>query len=121
MGLGPATLALYHQMKILGLFDGIENVLELGAQQVWAHPGEQIKRLYREFGVPDPSEDLLSRLPHNKVSGRELYTDLGMNYTCVDLDPSFDSINLDLKAVCVTSNANGFKGVRRESVHSPLR
>ena len=104
MGLGPATLALYHQMKILGLFDGIENVLELGAQQVWAHPGEQIKRLYRD-----------------KVSGRELYTDLGMNYTCVDLDPSFDSINLDLKAVCVTSNANGFKGVRRESVHSPLR
>ena len=96
MGLGPASLALYRQMKILGLFDQVKEVLELGAQQVWARPGNLIHELYKEFGASGPSADFLTRLPSNQVSGRELYTDLGMNYTCVDVEPSFGAINLDL-------------------------
>ena len=34
MGLGPPVLALYRQLKGLGVFDGITDVMELGAQNV---------------------------------------------------------------------------------------
>ena len=32
MGLGPNVLALYHQLKILGRFDVVTDVVELGSQ-----------------------------------------------------------------------------------------
>lgn len=96
MGLGPASLALYHQMKVQGLFEDVKEVLELGAQQVWAPAGQLVPGLYKAFGAKEPSPEFLAKLPSNQASGRELYTDLGMNYTCVDVEPSFGAINLDL-------------------------
>src|SRR5262245_23526987 len=35
MGLGPPILALYRQLKLLGTFEDIDSVVELGSQGVW--------------------------------------------------------------------------------------
>ena len=43
MGLGPPILALYTQLKQLGVLDGVTEVMELGAQNVWSG--------YQKFGI----------------------------------------------------------------------
>jgi len=96
MGLGPPVLALYRQLKGLGVFDGITDVMELGAQNVWCPQSELVKALFKAFGKPEPSAAMLNRFANWKGSGLELYTALGFNYRCVDLDPQFNSIPLDL-------------------------
>lgn len=96
MGLGPPVLALYRQLKAAGVFDGITEVMELGAQNVWCPQSELVKSLFKAFDKPEPSAEMLSRFANWKGSGLELYTALGFNYRCVDLDPQFNSIPLDL-------------------------
>ena len=96
MGLGPPVLALYRQLKGLGVFDGVTNVMELGAQNVWCPQSELVRALFKAFGKPEPPDDMLRRFADWKGSGLELYTALGFNYRCVDLDPQFNSIPLDL-------------------------
>src|SRR5215475_11187310 len=96
MGLGPPVLALYRQLKGLGVFDGITDVMELGAQNVWCPQSELVKALFKAFGKPEPSAEMLNRFANWKGSGLELYTALGFNYRCVDLDSQFNSIPLDL-------------------------
>src|SRR6516162_2103869 len=87
MGLGPPVLALYRQLKGLGVFDGITDVMELGAQNVWCPQSELVKALFKAFGKPEPSAAMLNRFANWKGSGLELYTALGFNYRCVDFDP----------------------------------
>lgn len=96
MGLGPPILALYRQLKGLGVFDDVTNVMELGAQNVWCPRPELVKNLFRAFGKPEPPQDMLDRFANWKGSAKELYTALGFNFCCIDVDPQFDSIRLDL-------------------------
>jgi hypothetical protein len=96
MGLGPPVLALYCQLKRLGVFEGITDVMELGAQNVWCPKPGIVKKLFEAFGKPPPPPDMLDRFANWKGSGSELYTALGFTYHCVDLDPQFNSIPLDL-------------------------
>ena len=96
MGLGPPVLALYRQMKELGLFDNVSKVIELGAQNVWCPKRNLVKGLFDSFGRPHPSNEILESFSNWKGSARDLYTLLGMEYECVDVDPSFNSIRLDL-------------------------
>jgi hypothetical protein len=96
MGLGPPVLALYCQLKRLGVFEGITDVMELGAQNVWCPKAGIVKKLFEAFGKPPPPPDMLDRFANWKGSGLELYTALGFSYHCVDLDPQFNSIRLDL-------------------------
>lgn len=96
MGLGPPILALYKQLKYLGIFENVTDVIELGAQNVWCPRRQIVRELFEAFSKPEPPADMLERFANWQGSGRELHLALGMNYTCVDLDPSFDSITLDL-------------------------
>ena len=96
MGLGPPVLALYRQLKGLGVFEGITDVMELGAQNVWCPKAGLVKNLFEAFGKPPPPADLLDRFANWKGSGLELYTALGFTYHCIDLDSKFNAIPLDL-------------------------
>jgi len=96
MGLGPPMLALYTQLKQLGVFDGVIEVMELGAQNVWCPRAQIVKQLFAAFSRPEPPADMLKRFADWQGSASELHLALGMNYACVDLDPSFNSIALDL-------------------------
>src|ERR1700730_15578274 len=96
MGLGPPVLALYRQLKELGVFDGVADVMELGAQAVWCPKSNLVKGLFDACGKPAPSADMLHRFANWKGSAQELYTSLGFNYQCIDVDPSSNSIRLDL-------------------------
>src|SRR5687767_13589349 len=96
MGLGPPILALYRQMRVLGAFDGIHSVMELGAQSVQCTRTRLVQALFEVFGKPPPKEDMLARFANWKGSGRELYEALGFSYQCLDLDPSFGSMRFDL-------------------------
>src|SRR5256885_7367791 len=95
MGLGPPVLALYRQMKVLGAFEGIQSVMELGAQAAWCSRPMLVKSLFEAFGRSAP-DGMLERLENWKGSGRELHEALGFSYQCLDLDPSFGSIRFDL-------------------------
>lgn len=96
MGLGPQILALYRQMKVLGAFEGIHSVIELGAQAVWCPRRRLVQSLFEAFERPAPDNDMLDRFANWKGSGRELYEALGFSYQCVDLNPSFESVRMDL-------------------------
>ena len=96
MGLGPPILALYRQLKGLGAFDGIHSVMELGAQNVWCPRPELVKSLFRAFDKLAPAQDMLDRFANWKGSALELYTALGFEYQCIDVDPQFNSIRIDL-------------------------
>jgi SAM-dependent methyltransferase len=96
MGLGPQVLALYQQLKGLGAFEGINSVMELGAQNVWCPRAELAKNLFRAFDKPPPPQDMLDRFANWKGSAKELYTALGFDFHCIDVDPQFESIRLDL-------------------------
>jgi len=77
MGLGPPVLALYCQLKRLGVFEGITDVMELGAQNVWCPKAGIVKKLFEAFGKQPPPPDMLDRFANWKGSGMELYTALG--------------------------------------------
>jgi SAM-dependent methyltransferase len=96
MGLGPPILALYRQLKGLGALDGINSVMELGAQNVWCPRPELVKNLFRAFDRPEPPQEMLDRFANWKGSAQELYTALGFDFHCIDVDPQFNSIRLDL-------------------------
>jgi len=96
MGLGPPILALYRQLKGLGAFDGISSVMELGAQNVWCPRPELVRNLFRAFDKPEPAQDMLDRCANWKGSAQELYAALGFDFHCIDVDPQFNSIRLDL-------------------------
>src|SRR5688572_6463114 len=96
MGLGPPILALYRQTKVLGAFEGIHKIMELGAQSVWCPRRKLAQSLFEAFGKPATAEDMLDRFSNWKGSGRELYEALGFAYQCLDLEPSHGSIRFDL-------------------------
>jgi hypothetical protein len=96
MGLGPPILALYTQLKQPGVLDGVTEVMELGAQNVSCPRAQIVRELFHAFSQPAPPDDMLKRFADWRGSAGELHLALGMNYACVDLDPSFNSIALDL-------------------------
>jgi hypothetical protein len=107
VGLGPPILALYRQMKVLGAFEGVHNVIELGAQSVQCTRKRLVQALFDAFGRPPPPADMLERFANWKGSGRELHEALGHSYRCVDLDPSFGSVRMDLNLDSVPEAEKG--------------
>jgi SAM-dependent methyltransferase len=100
VGLGPNVLSLYRQMKILGLFEGITDVAELGSQGVWCPDKRTLVGLFEAFDRPLPPDSELA--PYLQASGtghassRHLHESLGFKYDCIDIDAKFGSITLDL-------------------------
>lgn len=99
MGLGPNILALYHQLRQLGVFEGVTDVVELGSQGVWCPDRRLLVGLFEAFGRPVPPENELTPYISANGSGqapsRHLHEALGFRYTCVDFDANFGSIPLD--------------------------
>jgi hypothetical protein len=96
VGLGPPVIELYRQLKILGAFDGVRNVMELGSQDFWCPQQNLIKALCAAFGRSEPPPELLQTTNTNQLPARRLYEALGMTYECVDVDGRVGSLVLDL-------------------------
>jgi hypothetical protein len=100
MGLGPNVLALYRQMKLLGAFDGVTDIIELGSQGVWCPDRRLLTGLFEAFGKPvPPAHELRPYINSNgtgHASSRHLHEHLGFNYNCIDLDGNFGALQLDL-------------------------
>jgi hypothetical protein len=100
MGLGPPILALYHQMKRLGAFEGITDVIELGSQGVWCPDPRLLEGLFDAFGKPMPPESEIA--PYINATGtgvaasRHLHEKLGFRYECLDIDANFGALTMDL-------------------------
>jgi len=96
MGLGPPVIALYHQLKALGLFDEVLEVMELGSQNVWCPQTKMMKDLFTAFGRPVPAETIVQSFANWTGSARDLYEGLGFKYNCVDTDGKFGALVLDI-------------------------
>lgn len=96
MGVGPPIIALYTQLKSLGIFDDIHDVMELGAQNVWCPRPQLVRNLFKVFDRPLPPQEMLDRFANWKGSALELHEGLGHKYSCIDVDPQCHSIKLDL-------------------------
>lgn len=97
MGIGPATLALYSQLKRSEALPNIDRVFELGAQNVWCPPSSgMLEDLFDAFGRPSPPIDFVKSVEENSCSARDLHELLGQEYTCIDLASDLESIKLDL-------------------------
>src|SRR5260221_6793172 len=107
MGLGPPILALYRQMRMLGAFEGVTKVVELGAQAAWCPRPKLVQSLFEAFKRPPPSAEMLERFANWKGSARELYEGLGFSYACLDLDPSYGSLRFDLNLDSVPAEQAG--------------
>lgn len=115
MGLGPNILALYRQMKILGQFDGITDVVELGSQGVWCPDRRMLTGLFEAFGKPVPPDAELQPYLNNTGTGvapsRHLHENLGFRYDCIDIDAKFGSLALDLNFDSVPAQYRGRFGL----------
>src|SRR5260370_3533833 len=84
MGLGPPILALYRQLKLLGAFEGINSVVELGSQGVWCSSRRLLHGLFEAFGRPIPSRDELDIYINSTGTGlapsRHLHEKLDIKY-----------------------------------------
>lgn len=107
MGLGPPIIALYRQLKAQGAFNDVHNVIELGSQAVWCPRRQLVQSLFEAFGKPPPDSAMLERFANWKGSARELHEALGHSYRCVDVDPSFESIRMDLNFDSVPEGEKG--------------
>jgi hypothetical protein len=96
MGLGPPIIALYHQLKTLGLFDDVKSVAELGSQNVWCPQRVMMHDLFRVFGRVAPPPHIIDAFADWKGSSRDLHEHLGMEYACIDVDERFGSLTLDM-------------------------
>jgi hypothetical protein len=100
MGLGPPILGLYRQLKILGTFDNIDSVVELGSQGVWCPDRRLLTGLYDAFGRERPPEKEIQLYINSTGTGhapsRHLHESLGFKYQCIDIDGNFGSIGLDM-------------------------
>lgn len=96
MGLGPPVIALYQQLKMLGIFTDIQQVMELGSQNVWCPQSTMMQRLFEDYNRPKPSEELLKSFANRTGSARDFYEGLGLEYNCIDTDGKFGTLTLDI-------------------------
>jgi len=115
MGLGPTILSLYHQLKVLGAFDGIDSVIELGSQGVWCPDRRLLVNLFEAFGRPLPPDSELGIYINNTGTGRapsrHLHEKLGFKYHCVDIDGNFGSLTYDINFDSVPPEHRGKYGM----------
>src|SRR5262249_2031248 len=115
MGLGPPILALYRQLELLGTFEDIDSVVELGSQGVWCPDRRLLLGLFEAFGRPTPSGDELDVYINSTGTGlaasRHLHEKLGFKYDCVDIDGNFGSLTLDINFDAVPPQARGKYGL----------
>lgn len=107
MGLGPPVIALYQQLKTLGIFDDVQQVMELGSQNVWCPHTTMMRHLFEAFNQPSPSEELLQSFANWNGSARDFYQGLGFKYNCVDTDGKFGALTLDINFDPVPSDHLG--------------
>jgi SAM-dependent methyltransferase len=96
MGLGPPVLELYRQLKILGAFEGVRDVMELGSQDFWCPQQNLVRALCAAFGRGEPAPELLRTSNASQLPARLLYEALGLTYQCVDVDGRAGSLVLDM-------------------------
>lgn len=92
MGISFESIALYRQLKQLGLFDSVRAVMEVGSQDLKCRGHERaVTELYEAFGKAPGSEG-----PIVDGAARRLYEALGFSYACVDTDGRYGALALDL-------------------------
>ncbi len=115
MGLGPPILALYRQLKLLGAFEGVDSVVELGSQGVWCPDRRLLTGLFEAFGRPiPPSQELdiyINSTGTGLAASRHLHEKLGFKYDCVDIDGKFGSLTLDINFDSVPPQSRGKYGL----------
>jgi hypothetical protein len=111
MGLGPQTIELYRQLKLLGALEGIANVMELGSQDFWCPQRHLVEGLFAAFGKSELPSDLLGTMLSNLRPARLLYEALGFEYTCVDVDDRPGTLCLDLNFDVVPEDHVGRYGL----------
>ena len=115
MGLGPTILSLYRQLKLLGSFDGVDSVIELGSQGVWCPDRRLLDGLFEAFGRPIPPDSEIGLYINNTGTGlapsRHLHENLGFKYDCVDIDGNFGSLTLDINFDAVPPGYRGKYGL----------
>ena len=107
MGLGPPIIALYHQLKTLGVFNGVRSVVELGSQTVWCPQRTMMRNLFCAFGREAPRDAAMKSFANGTGAGRDLYEHLGMTYTCIDVDARFGSLKLEMNFDAVPPEHRG--------------
>lgn len=100
MGLGPAAVKLTLELWKRGLFENVNSVLDMGAQELHLKLTD-FEYLLNSAGIEDyPREQFkaLSVWPGSpRLSSKHLYHLLGINnYKCIDLQSAHDSIIVDL-------------------------
>jgi hypothetical protein len=111
MGLGPTIIELYRQLKLQGALEGVTNVIELGSQDYWCPQQNLMRGLFTAFGRGEPAAKLLSTTNVNQLPARLLYTALGIDYTCVDVDRRPGSVLMDLNFDSVPVEHKGKYGL----------
>src|SRR5262245_51763233 len=115
MGLGPKMLALYRQLKIMGLLEGVTDVIELGSQVVRSPERGPVDALFEAFARPPLSETemalFLGADPPGKAPSRLLHERLGFRYDCIDIDGQFGALALDLNFDAVPEERRGRYGL----------
>lgn len=85
MGIDVHALRYIENLKKAGHLDGVERVMELGAQYVHATEKDLV-RFARAFG----------KSGREVRSGRDLHEMIGLSFACIDTSGEFDSIVVDL-------------------------
>jgi hypothetical protein len=111
MGLGPPILALYRQLKLMGAFNGIESVVELGSQGVWCPDVRLVSGLFKAFERPVPPthelDEYMSSTGEKRATSRHLHEKLGFRYDCVDIDGQFGALKMDINFDSVSPERRG--------------
>lgn len=107
MGLGPNAIELYRQLKLQGALEGVTNVVELGSQDYWCPKENLVRGLFAAFGRGEPAPELLRATIANQLPARLLYTALGIDYTCVDVDRRPGTVLMDLNFDAVPAEHKG--------------
>lgn len=111
MGLGPPVIELYRQLKVLGAFQDVSEVMELGSQDFWCPQRNLVKALFAAFGGREPPPELLNTNHTSQKPARMLYEGLGIGYQCVDVDGRTGTLVLDLNFDSVPTEHKGRYGL----------
>jgi hypothetical protein len=108
-------LALYRQLKLMGAFEGVTDVIELGSQVVRCTERGQLDALFEAFGKPILSDTeivpFLGTDPPGSAPSRLLHERLGFHYDCIDIDGQSGALALDLNFDAVPTERRGRYGL----------
>jgi hypothetical protein len=96
MGISPTSLRMLRSFKEKGWLEGVREVFELGAQNIYAqNDSELVQLLLEAFGKPRLRDEELAQLC-DMGTGKTLWTLLGAHHVSIDSSGSDGALPLDL-------------------------